>query len=145
MAKKTKGFGNDLAGDLYKEEPQFNMTALYYTILADVIRATFVSSLNQNTENLFNSVSDLIDISTPVLDKSRLDIDALILTLNKLRSQIGGLNKITNSLQKADETRTVLTGLRTLRRTILIKISPVLLATNIKFTPEGKLKEALGT
>ena len=144
MAFKSGNLTRDLKGGLYSEEPLFNMTAIYYTILGDVIKATIISSLNKDTEGFINSMRDLLDLSFPILVKSKISISRLQEGIEEGEKKMRSLNSCSNAKQKEFIQKQIYEKLRHVRREILMQISPVLLATQKKLNTESRIDRALG-
>ena len=132
----------NLKGDLYKREPLFNATALYYTLLADIIQATFLRSLNQEAESFLVSVKDLVSASVPILTHNKtfkvMDYKDKIISL---RTRLKNLGNTGNAEYEKEK---IFDELMDIRENILRLLSPVLMATKRTLNPEGKISDAFG-
>ena len=133
-----------LKGDLYKKEPLFNATALYYTLLTDIIQASFIKSLNRDLAGFMLSVRDLISASIPILRHNKgVKIADYKEKLKNLYARQRAVYKL-NMAVREEQTEFILQELTDVRERILYHLSPVLMATKMSLNPEEKLDDALG-
>jgi len=141
-------FGELLKGDLYQEEPVYNMTGLYYTILADVIRATFNASVNGDIAMFVTSTKDLLDISTPVFIKR--DAEKMLKEYREklAQAEIQITQLMGDANISAKHKQDIITGISqnvgSVRRQILRLLTPILLTTDKVLTKLGALNDATG-
>lgn len=145
MTKNFSKFGEQLKGDLYQEEAIFNMTALYYTIIADVLRATFNASVNKLTDMFISSVRDLLSIAVPVYEKrdEMYKFENLRKKLDQAEKQHAAISRAAPQKRQFMENN-ILKEVTNVRLEVIKILAPILIATQMKLLPEGKLREALG-
>jgi len=146
MARRYKNFGAALPGkfgfgeDLTFEEPQFSMTAMYYGVLADVLRATFIASLNRDLRRMWHAIADLYDVSYPAIWDYQ-DADSV---LDDIRQAQVALENLGRGGQARHAETELWAELGRLRRKIMYMIKSILIQQSKKLTPEGKLRDAMG-
>ena len=130
-----------LKGDLYKKEPLFNATALYYTLIADLLQGCSLQYLNWNVEGFLIAIEELLDNSIPILKHNKhIKIEDHIEKLRVLRIRLGNIQVIRT--QADEEKGFIMAELKIIRRTLLSYLAPVLMATRMSLNPEEKLRDA---
>jgi len=134
--------GELLKGDLYKKEPLFNLTALHYTHLADILQTCSIQYLNRNMEGFMIAIEDLVDNSTAILSHNKyIKVNDIIRSLYDVRVKVRNVQRGGNKNEY--EINLLWDRLREIRRTIIYHLRPVLMATKMTLTGDEKLRSAL--
>jgi phosphatidylinositol kinase/protein kinase (PI-3 family) len=130
--------------ELFKEDFRFNMGSYYMAIIADVIKATSVASLNDDMDRLIKSTQELFDVTAPLLTAKNIPTKDLKDSINTAMEAYTELKGINSEQIKAQKHREIKKRISECRSQILIGIRHFLMPIEREFTPEGALKEALG-
>lgn len=144
MKTKSSFGGKDIREILYTEEFRFNMAALYMSIIADIIKSTVVSALNSSPQQFLTATREFLEISAPIIMRKSGDVKALRQELDSVEDELIQLSKISTPMLKTKKEKDLIKKIRMVRATILEHMSPFLMPTETKLTPDAKLKEALG-
>lgn len=141
-------FGELLKGDLYQEEAIYNMTALYYTVVADVMRATFNASVNNDIPMFLTSTKDFLDVCTPIFTRRKAEgeLSVYLKKIEEAKNALAELksNPAISPNQKEDAINDITTMISDTRRGVLRLITPILLTTDRALTKWGKAEDAMG-
>lgn len=133
---KRFGFGEDLTF----EEPQFSMTAMYYGVITDVMRASFIASLNRDLRRMWHAVADLYDITYPAIWDSP-DSEIVLEDIRQAKIRLDNPGRGGHGVQHESE---LWTELSRIRRKVMYMIKSILIQQSKKLSPEGKIREAMG-
>lgn len=135
-------FGNK--DTLFTEEFRFNMGAMYMSIISDVIKHSVISSINQDYEQFSIATRELLDICYPILYSKRVNTNKWYSEMEMIDGEVRKLKTISQQRLKDKKTHETIIRLKSIRSQILKEMRSFLMPIERSFTPEGKLKEALG-
>jgi len=136
------GFGQTT--NLFTEDFRFNMGAMYMSIISDVIKHSVISSINKDFEQFSIATRELLDICYPILYSKRVVTKGWYESLDEVDRDVARLKEITQMKLKEKKSNDTILKLKEVRSQVLKEMRSFLMPIERSFTPEGKLKDALG-